>query len=126
MDPGTDFSRLRFYRAPWEPPPVQALPERMKVSPPPLARVPFRVSVQQRYWLGPAPDFFLFLGYVALGGGLRDVQQVDWAAGPGFPSTPGSWPAPVDPKYQAQPPRWEYPPLRVDLVPAADRDGARK
>lgn len=124
VDRAPDLRGLRLYRAPWERPAVQALPEKIVISRPPLPRAPLRVAVQRQYWFGPVSDFFLLMGFIALGGGYRDDPGSAWVMESAFPGDLGLLPKPPGPPFQVQPTRWEYPPLQVKV--SADPDGTPK
>lgn len=110
FDPSSRTAGYPLYRAPWEPQVTPKIPEKIAFVPPPLTKAPFRMATQRRYWLGPVPDFFLSLGFVALGGGVRDPRSADWVLGgdPAANPAPPVGPAPA-------PARWEHPPLRLEV-----------
>jgi len=124
VDWATAAQAFPFYRAPWETRPAQEFPRETRVRPAPLTAAPLRVVVQRQFWSGPVSDFFLYLGFIALGGGSGTAH------GPGswlesrLEVGPGLAPALFNPVVQDRHfSHWEYPPLRARILEASERGG---
>ena len=113
-----------LYRSPWEARKVRQLPRKLAVSYPRLSPAPIRVGLHRQYWFGPVSDFFLFMGFLTLGGGYHDPRGSSWVVEPRFEVELGTAPPVFNPGFQFRLSAWEnYTPLRATLL--GDGGGAK-
>lgn len=125
VDWGSAARDFPLYRAPWEAPRARQLPPRLALAPRPLAPPSRRIQLQRRYWFGPVADFFITLGYVALGQGSVDFHPSAWLTEP----LNGAELQLAPLVFHALPSTWRsqgYPPLRARLLEDAEPPPAPK